>query len=183
MLRPASRQMSIRRRASLTSVAPQAFSMPLPPNVPVPRLSAGTLKPDEPRRRNSMGTILEDWRKRRRKASARRTLGASRVVGSGMLGSKQMRPARGRCQGQSRRGSSRRLKAPAQSLSRRSRLSPTPTRLGKSFRRDRKGKSGRRGVYYIARMTQTVRDRLKLAVAQLVDAVQIRLESREDLRE
>jgi hypothetical protein len=32
-------------------------------------------------------------------------------------------------------------------------------------------------------MTQTVRDRLKLAVAQLVDAVQIRLESREDLRE
>jgi hypothetical protein len=32
-------------------------------------------------------------------------------------------------------------------------------------------------------MTQTIRDRLKLAVAQLVDAVQIRLESREDLRE
>jgi hypothetical protein len=32
-------------------------------------------------------------------------------------------------------------------------------------------------------MTQTVRDRLKLAVAQLVDAVQIRLESQEDLRE
>jgi hypothetical protein len=32
-------------------------------------------------------------------------------------------------------------------------------------------------------MTQTIPDRLKLAVAQLVDAVQIRLESREDLRE
>jgi hypothetical protein len=32
-------------------------------------------------------------------------------------------------------------------------------------------------------MTQTIRDRLKLAVAQLVDAVQIRLESQEDLRE
>jgi hypothetical protein len=32
-------------------------------------------------------------------------------------------------------------------------------------------------------MTQTVRDRLKLGVAQLVDAVQIRLESPEDLRE
>jgi hypothetical protein len=71
----------------------------------------------------------------------------------------------------------------AQSLSRRSRLSPTPSRVGEQFRRDRKGKSGRRGVYYIARMTQTIRDRLKLAVAQLVDAVQIRLESPEDLRE
>jgi hypothetical protein len=32
-------------------------------------------------------------------------------------------------------------------------------------------------------MTQTVRGRLKVAVAQLVDAVQIRLESPEDLRE
>jgi hypothetical protein len=32
-------------------------------------------------------------------------------------------------------------------------------------------------------MTQTVRNRLKLAVAQLVDAAEIRLESREDLRE
>jgi hypothetical protein len=32
-------------------------------------------------------------------------------------------------------------------------------------------------------MTQTIRDRLKLAVAQLVVAVQIRLETREDLRE
>ena len=52
ILSPASRQMSIRRRASATSVEPQALkNSPLPPNVPVPKESAGTLKPEAPRRR------------------------------------------------------------------------------------------------------------------------------------
>ena len=55
MLTPASRQMSIRRRACATSVLPQALnSGPLPPKVPVPKLSTGTVMPDAPRRRYSM---------------------------------------------------------------------------------------------------------------------------------
>src|SRR5580698_8565348 len=53
---PASMQMSTRRVASATSVAPQALknSFP-PPNVPVPKLSTGTFKPDRPSVRNSIG--------------------------------------------------------------------------------------------------------------------------------
>lgn len=52
---PASRQMSTSRVASLTSLAPQApKNSPLPPNVPVPNVSAGTLKPELPSLRYSM---------------------------------------------------------------------------------------------------------------------------------
>src|SRR4029453_7788818 len=55
MLRPASRQISIRGVAPLTSVSPQARKKSLPPpNVPVPRLNTGTLKPDPPSCLNSM---------------------------------------------------------------------------------------------------------------------------------
>src|SRR5260221_1081613 len=49
MLTPASRQTSTRRFASATSLAPQALKNALPPpNVPVPNVSAGTIKPDAP---------------------------------------------------------------------------------------------------------------------------------------
>src|SRR5581483_11054775 len=55
MLSPASRQTSTRRVASVTSVEPHALNTsPRPPNVPVPKQSAGTLKPDFPSCRNSM---------------------------------------------------------------------------------------------------------------------------------
>src|SRR5580765_703528 len=55
MLTPASRQMSTRRVASLTSVAPHALKNSLPPpKVPVPKLRTGTLKPESPSRRNSI---------------------------------------------------------------------------------------------------------------------------------
>lgn len=50
MFTPASMQMSISVRASATSVLPQALkNSPLPPKVPVPKLSTGTLRPDLPR--------------------------------------------------------------------------------------------------------------------------------------
>src|SRR5258708_377028 len=46
---PASRQMSTSRVASATSLAPQDLKNSLPPpNVPVPRLNAGTLNPEPP---------------------------------------------------------------------------------------------------------------------------------------
>src|SRR5258708_39089024 len=46
---PASRQMSTSRVASATSLAPQDVKNSLPPpNVPVPRLNAGTLNPEPP---------------------------------------------------------------------------------------------------------------------------------------
>src|SRR4051812_46205667 len=49
MFIPASRQTSTRRVASATSLAPRALKNSLPPpNVPVPRLSTGTLKPEPP---------------------------------------------------------------------------------------------------------------------------------------
>src|SRR4051794_28741361 len=55
IVRPASRQISTSRVASVTSLAPQALnSSPRPPNVPVPRLSTGTLKPEPPRSRYSI---------------------------------------------------------------------------------------------------------------------------------
>ena len=55
MVSPASRQMSTSRVASATSLAPQALKNSLPPpNVPVPRLSTGTLKPEPPSCRYSM---------------------------------------------------------------------------------------------------------------------------------
>src|SRR5262245_47587395 len=55
---PASRQMSTRRVASATSVEPQALkSGVVPPKVPVPRQSAGTLKPEPPSRRYSIGFV------------------------------------------------------------------------------------------------------------------------------
>ena len=55
MVSPASRQMSTSRVASATSLAPQALKNSLPPpNVPVPRLSTGTLNPEPPSCRNSM---------------------------------------------------------------------------------------------------------------------------------
>src|SRR5580698_3214064 len=56
---PASKQMSMRRRASATSVAPQALkNSPLPPNVPVPKLSADTLRPEPPRSLYSMAARM-----------------------------------------------------------------------------------------------------------------------------
>src|SRR5262245_7835719 len=55
MVRPASRQTSTRRVASRTSLSPQALKNSLPPpNVPVPRLSTGTLKPEPPSRLDSI---------------------------------------------------------------------------------------------------------------------------------
>ena len=49
MVRPASRQMSTSRVASATSLAPHALNnSPPPPNVPVPKLSAGTFNPEPP---------------------------------------------------------------------------------------------------------------------------------------
>ncbi len=55
MVRPASRQMSTSRVASATSLAPQALKNSLaPPNVPVPRLSTGTIRPERPSRLKSM---------------------------------------------------------------------------------------------------------------------------------
>src|SRR4051812_24529673 len=65
MLTPASRQMSMRRLASFTSLAPQALKNSLPPpNVPVPRVSAGTLKPEWPSFLYSMPRILSGVRQR-----------------------------------------------------------------------------------------------------------------------
>src|ERR1700684_4283081 len=59
MLRPASRQISTSRVASGIWVLPQAAKNSLvPPNVPVPRLSTGTLKPERPSCRNSMSDAL-----------------------------------------------------------------------------------------------------------------------------
>src|SRR5450432_247678 len=58
MLSPASRQMSTRRVASATSVVPQARKRsPLPPKVPVPKLSAGTFKPEPPSCLYSIGCL------------------------------------------------------------------------------------------------------------------------------
>src|SRR5882724_1999496 len=58
MLRPASRQISTRRVAPLTSVSPHARKKSLPPpNVPVPRLNAGTFNPDPPSSLNSMAAV------------------------------------------------------------------------------------------------------------------------------
>src|SRR5580658_3961787 len=52
---PASKQISMRRRASATSVSPQALknSFP-PPKVPVPKQSTETLRPEPPGKRQSM---------------------------------------------------------------------------------------------------------------------------------
>src|ERR1700721_4900694 len=59
MFSPASRQMSTRRVASGTCVLPHdAKNSLVPPNVPVPRLSTGTLKPERPSCRNSMSDAL-----------------------------------------------------------------------------------------------------------------------------
>src|SRR4051812_23556095 len=52
---PASRQMSTSRVASATSLDPHELnSAPFPPNVPVPKVSTGTLKPELPSLRYSM---------------------------------------------------------------------------------------------------------------------------------
>src|SRR5258706_1554291 len=59
MLTPASRQMSISRLASLTSLAPQALKNSLPPpKVPVPSVSTGTLNPELPSCRYSICSPL-----------------------------------------------------------------------------------------------------------------------------
>src|SRR5687767_5993727 len=51
--------MSTRREASATSLAPQApKNSPFPPKVPVPKVSAGTLKPEPPSFRYSMGSVV-----------------------------------------------------------------------------------------------------------------------------
>ena len=51
MVTSASKQMSTRRRASRASVVPQWLnSGPRPPNVPAPKLSAGTFSPEAPQR-------------------------------------------------------------------------------------------------------------------------------------
>src|ERR1700722_20181488 len=55
MVRPASRQISTRRVASLTSISPQALKNSFfPPNVPVPNVRTGTLNPDLPSNRYSI---------------------------------------------------------------------------------------------------------------------------------
>ena len=55
MLTPASRQMSTRRVASLTSVLPHSLkNSVLPPKVPVPKVRTGTFSPEPPRDRYSM---------------------------------------------------------------------------------------------------------------------------------
>src|SRR5580700_6552409 len=55
MVRPASRQISTKCVASLTSVEPQALKNSFfPPNVPVPNVRTGTLKPDPPSNRYSI---------------------------------------------------------------------------------------------------------------------------------
>src|ERR1700722_415998 len=54
---PCSRQRSTSRVASATSVAPHAASPPLPPNVPVPKVSAGTLNPERPNCRYSIVSL------------------------------------------------------------------------------------------------------------------------------
>src|SRR5271168_1404230 len=57
-VRPASRQTSMSREASATSLAPHALKNSLPPpNVPVPRLNTGTLKPEPPSCRYSMSAF------------------------------------------------------------------------------------------------------------------------------
>src|ERR1035437_8045052 len=54
-LTPASKQMSIRRVASATSVLPHALKNSLPPaKVATPKLRAGTLRPEPPSKRYSM---------------------------------------------------------------------------------------------------------------------------------
>ncbi len=59
MVRPASRQMSINREASVTSVVPQLpNSGPLPPKVPAPNDSSGTISPESPTLRYSMIQLL-----------------------------------------------------------------------------------------------------------------------------
>src|ERR1700722_13384063 len=50
--------MSTSLRASCASVVPQfANSGPVPPNVPAPKLSTGTLRPEAPKRRYSIESI------------------------------------------------------------------------------------------------------------------------------
>src|ERR1700733_7378063 len=62
---PASRHISTRRRAPLSSVEPHALKKsPLPPNVPQPKLSAGTVKPDAPNRLYSILCLSRSWRAR-----------------------------------------------------------------------------------------------------------------------
>src|SRR5215475_15335222 len=57
-LTPASRQMSMRRVASATSLDPHALKKSVPPpNVPVPKLKTGTFNPDLPSCRYSMSAI------------------------------------------------------------------------------------------------------------------------------
>src|SRR5215217_1663238 len=56
---PASRQTSTRRVASLTSLVPNPLKTGLfPPNVPVPKVSTGTLRPDRPRVRYSIDSAF-----------------------------------------------------------------------------------------------------------------------------
>src|SRR6202000_1497220 len=68
MVSPCSRQTSTMRVASSACVEPQPASPPLPPNVPVPKLSPGTENPERPKSRCSMCEILpsiameEPWR-------------------------------------------------------------------------------------------------------------------------
>jgi hypothetical protein len=59
MVTPASRAMSTMRRACSVPVSPQALkSGPRPPNVPAPKLRAGTRRPDAPSLRYSMTSSL-----------------------------------------------------------------------------------------------------------------------------
>src|SRR5262252_8589539 len=66
MFNPRSRQISTSLFASGTPVLPQAENnLPLPPKVPVPNVSAGTLKPEPPRNRYSITRAAVDWRRGR----------------------------------------------------------------------------------------------------------------------
>src|SRR6185369_995537 len=63
--------MSTSRVASATSLEPQALKNSLPPpNVPVPRLRAGTMKPDAPSCRYSIVLLLGDRLRGRAHAAA-----------------------------------------------------------------------------------------------------------------
>lgn len=79
-LTPASRQMSTRRVASPTSLAPQALKNSLPPpNVPAPKLSTGTCWPERPSCLNSMAGWMLRGSRRIHPPVARRELELERA--------------------------------------------------------------------------------------------------------
>src|SRR3954451_14839650 len=93
MLIPASRQMSISRVASATSLLPQALnSSPWPPKVPVPKVRTGTLSPEPPSCRYSILVRAvdspKDLRRELERTQARGVIvnlrGGDELIGSGL---------------------------------------------------------------------------------------------------